>query len=64
MENALVFMLTEPEFTHALLDRIRDFDLQVLDILSDYPLDAVYFGDDWGAAERPYYGADIMADLY
>lgn len=48
MENALVFMLTEPEFTHALLDRIRDFDLQVLDILSDYPLDAVYFGDDWG----------------
>ena len=48
MEDALVYMMAEPDFTHALLDRILDFNLRVIDILNDYPFDAVYFGDDWG----------------
>ncbi len=48
MEDALVYMIAEPAFTHALLDRILDFNLRVIDILNDYPFDAVYFGDDWG----------------
>ena len=48
MEDALVYMAAEPEFTHALLDRILAFNLRVVDILNDYPFDAVYFGDDWG----------------
>lgn len=72
MENALVFMLTEPEFTHRLLDRIRDFDLRVLDILNDYPLDGVYFGDDWGQQRGLIMGPELwrtfikprMAALY
>ena len=48
MEDALVYMIAEPAFTHTLLDRILDFNLRVIDILNDYPFDAVYFGDDWG----------------
>lgn len=72
MENALVYMLTEPEFTHELLDRIRDFNLQVIDILNEYPLDAVYFGDDWGQQKGLIMGPELwrtfikprMAALY
>ncbi len=72
MENALVFMLTEPAFTHALLDRIRDFDLRVIDILNEYPLDGIYFGDDWGQQRGLIMGPELwrtfikprMAALY
>ena len=48
MENALAWMIEEPEFVHGMLDRILAFNLRVLDIFNDYPFDAVYFGDDWG----------------
>lgn len=48
MEDALVYMITEPEFTHALLDKILEFNLKVIDIFNEYPFDGVYFGDDWG----------------
>lgn len=72
MENALVYMLTEPAFTHELLDRILEFDLRVLDILNDYPLDGVYFGDDWGQQRGLIMGPELwrtfikprMAALY
>lgn len=48
MEDALVYMITDPEFTHALLDKICEFNLKIIDIFNEYPFDAVYFGDDWG----------------
>ena len=48
MENALIYMLTDPEFVHELLDKIVEFNLRVIDIFCEYPFDAVYFGDDWG----------------
>ena len=48
MEDALAYMIEEPEFLHALLDKILEFNLRVLDIFNEYPFDAIYFGDDWG----------------
>ncbi len=48
MENALVYMITEEDFTNELLDKICDFNLKIIDIINMYPLDGVYFGDDWG----------------
>lgn len=48
MEDALAYMIEEPEFLHELLDKILEFNLRVIDILNDYPFDAIYFGDDWG----------------
>ena len=48
MENLLCYMIVEPEFAHALLERITDFNLKCLDIALEYDFDAVYFGDDWG----------------
>lgn len=48
MENLLCDMIIEPEFVHALLDRITRRNLKILDIALAYDVDAVLFGDDWG----------------
>jgi len=48
MENILVDMIVEPIFTEALLNHICDFNLRVMDIALQYPIDGFYFGDDWG----------------
>lgn len=48
MENLLCDMIAEPEFVHALLDRITRRNLEILDIALEYDIDGVYFGDDWG----------------
>lgn len=48
MEDALAYMISDPEFTHALLDKICTFNLRIIDIFNEYPFDAIYFGDDWG----------------
>ena len=48
MENVLMYMLVEGDFLHALLDRICEYNLKIIDIINEYPFDGVYFGDDWG----------------
>lgn len=48
MENALIFMLDRPDFVHDLLDRICEYNLKIIAVASEYPLDGFYFGDDWG----------------
>jgi len=47
-ENALLYMAGDPGFVHALLDRICEFNLKIIDICGEYPLDAMQMGDDWG----------------
>lgn len=63
MENALVYMLTEKEFVHGLLDRICGFNLRVIDIFNEYPFDAVYFGDDWGQQKGMIMGAPLWREF-
>ena len=48
MENLLMYMLADDDFVHALMERITDFNLAVLDIFLEYDFDGVHFGDDWG----------------
>ena len=40
--------LLEPEFVHKLMDKICQYNLKVIEIATQYPIDGVYFGDDWG----------------
>lgn len=63
MENALIYMLTEKEFVNALLDKICDFNLKVIDIINEYPFDGVYFGDDWGQQRGMIMGAPLWREL-
>jgi uroporphyrinogen decarboxylase len=48
MEALLMDMLENPAFVDALLDRILEYNLAVIDQFLQYPMDCVYFGDDWG----------------
>jgi uroporphyrinogen decarboxylase len=48
MENLLCDMLTEPDFVHALLERITQRNLEIIDIALEYDIDCFHFGDDWG----------------
>jgi uroporphyrinogen decarboxylase len=48
MENFLSDMLLEPDFAHALLDSICEFNLKIVDLALNYDIDGFYFGDDWG----------------
>ena len=48
MEELLCDMVDEEAFVDELLDRIVDYNLRVVDIVCQYPIDCVFFGDDWG----------------
>ena len=63
MEDALVYMITEPEFVHGLLDKILEFNLKVIDIFNEYPFDAIYFGDDWGQQRGMIMGAPLWREF-
>ena len=48
MENLLCDMVAEEEFVDELLNKIVEYNLRVIDIVSEYPIDCLFFGDDWG----------------
>lgn len=48
MENLLMDMVTDRPFVEELLDRILEFNLEIIRYASKYPIDAILFGDDWG----------------
>ena len=48
MENVLMGMAGNPRFVHALLDRITEFNLKVIEHACSYDVDGMSFGDDWG----------------
>jgi uroporphyrinogen decarboxylase len=48
MENTLIAMLTNPEPLEDFFDHICDYFLTLVDTALEYPVDAIYFGDDWG----------------
>lgn len=48
MENILTDMIANPDFVHALLDRILAYNLKIIGHACDETIDAMLFGDDWG----------------
>lgn len=48
MENLMTDFVLNPGFVQELFEIITRFNLALLDNLSAYPVDGVYFGDDWG----------------
>ena len=47
-EEFLTDMALRPRFVHALLDRVLAFNLAVLERMLEFPVDGVWFGDDYG----------------
>ncbi len=48
METVLMAMADDAPFAHALLDRILEFNLRIIEKACALPVDAMMFGDDWG----------------
>ena len=64
MEDALVYMISEPDFVHELLDKILEHNLKVIDIFNEYPFDGIYFGDDWGQQKGMIMGAPLWRKFF
>lgn len=48
MEALLMDMAPDKGFVHALLDRILEFNLKIIENVCRFDVDAMMFGDDWG----------------
>lgn len=48
IENLLMDMVAEPAFVIHLFEKIVEYNLAVVDIAMQYPIDGIFFGDDWG----------------
>ena len=48
MEDLLVDMKINEKFVDDLLDRITEYNLGVIDLAAQYPIDCIMLGDDWG----------------
>ncbi|HBE79465.1 MAG TPA: uroporphyrinogen decarboxylase [Firmicutes bacterium] len=48
MTELLIDFKINPEFAGQLLDKIVEYNLAVVDIVSEYDIDCIFYGDDWG----------------
>jgi uroporphyrinogen decarboxylase len=58
MENVLMEMIGDPQFVHNLLDRILEYNLEIIEHACDQGIDAMRFGDDWGTQMGLIMGLD------
>ncbi len=63
MENLMMAMITDKKFVHALMDRILEFNLGVIENVCSYNVDAMIFGDDWGMQNGLQMGAKLWREF-
>ncbi len=63
MECVLMDMADDKRFVNALLDRILDFNLRIIEKACTFPIDAMRFGDDWGHQRGLIMGHALWSEL-
>ena len=63
MERLMMDFYDNPEFVHELLDAIADYNIAHASEAMKCDIDAVYFGDDWGAQKGLLMGPDIWREF-
>ncbi|RJP25787.1 MAG: hypothetical protein C4520_01840 [Candidatus Abyssobacteria bacterium SURF_5] len=63
-ENALIDTVLNTSFYEELLDRILEMHLAMVDRLCQFPIDAVFFGDDWGDQRGVIFGPERWRKLF
>jgi uroporphyrinogen decarboxylase len=58
IENLLMDMVVNPSFIGELFERIVEYNLAVAKIAMEYPIDGIFFGDDWGQQRGLIMGPD------
>jgi len=64
MEALMMDFMDHPDFVHALLNRIADYDLAQVQEALTHDIDAVYFGDDWGQQQGLQMGAQLWRKFF
>ena len=63
MEDLMMDFAEHPEFVHALLTVIADYNIAQVRKALEYDIDAVYFGDDWGQQHGLQMGPRIWREF-
>jgi uroporphyrinogen decarboxylase len=63
IENVLMAMVADKKFINALLDRILEFNLRLIDNFCRFDIDAIRFGDDWGQQTGLIMGANLWREI-
>lgn len=63
IENLLMDFYTNPEFVHELFSKIVEYNIAQLDQACTYDIDAIYFGDDWGAQQGLIMGPNLWKEF-
>lgn len=63
MENLLMDMLMEQSFVEELFDAICNYQLEIIELSLEYPVDGFYFGDDYGQQKGLIMGPDLWRKL-
>ncbi|MGC9318190.1 MAG: uroporphyrinogen decarboxylase family protein [Armatimonadota bacterium] len=63
MENILMDFRLHPEFAHELFERLMRMHLDLTDRLAQLPIDAIRFGDDFGAQNGLIMGTPIWREF-
>ncbi|MDA3956332.1 uroporphyrinogen decarboxylase family protein [Oceanispirochaeta sp.] len=58
IENLLTDMVLNPSFVSELFENIVEYNLAVSKIVMEYPVDGLFFGDDWGQQKGLIMGPD------
>jgi uroporphyrinogen decarboxylase len=62
-ENLLMDFYDNPGFVHELLGRIGDYNIAQAEKALGHEIDAVYFGDDWGAQQGLQMGPQLWREF-
>lgn len=63
MNTLMMDFILNPDFVHKLLTEIVDYNIAHVQKATEYDLDAVYFGDDWGTQNGLQMGPDIWYEF-
>lgn len=63
MPELLIDFMVNKEFAHQLLDRILEYNLAVVDIVAQYDIDCIFYGDDWGQQKGLIMGPQLWREF-
>jgi uroporphyrinogen decarboxylase len=62
MPELLIDFKINEDFANDLLDKIVEYNLAVVDIVSQYDIDCIFYGDDWGQQKGLIMGPELWRE--
>lgn len=64
-ENAAMALALEPESSHAFIDRLQDYNLDLIEHVHKYlNCDIIIMSDDWGSQRSPFFSVDMAEEFF